>query len=95
MLLAPLFGVSQATVCRVIQRLRPLVALGPVTRPVDAADRLWIVDGTLVPDRDREVGASSRTYRSSTNVQVIIDANTRLVVVIARPAPGNKADAHV
>ena len=93
--LAPLFGVSPATVCRVIQWLRPLLALGPLTRPVDTADRLWIVDGTLVPVRDREVGASSRNYRFSANVQVIIDADTRLVVATARPAPGNKADAHV
>jgi hypothetical protein len=28
------------------------------------------------------------------NVQVIIDADTRLVVATGRPAPGNKADAH-
>ncbi|MGW1761834.1 transposase family protein [Streptomyces mirabilis] len=93
--LAPLFGVSPATVCRVIQRLRPLLALGPASRPVDAADRLWIVDGTLVPVRDRKVGASSRNYRFPANVQVIIDTDTRLVVATARPAPGNRADAHV
>lgn len=71
-------------VCRVIQRLRPLLALGPTSRPVDTADRLWIVDGTLVPVRDRQVGASSRTYRFSVNVQVIIDADTRLLVATAR-----------
>ncbi|MFJ1536810.1 transposase family protein, partial [Streptomyces mirabilis] len=76
--LAPLFGVSPATVCRGIHRLRPLLALEPASRPVDAADRLWIVDGTLVPVRDRKVGASSRNYRFSANVQVIIDADTRL-----------------
>ncbi|MBT1098332.1 transposase family protein [Streptomyces sp. Tu102] len=93
--LAPLFGVSPATVCRVIQRLRPLLALAPASRPADAAERLWIVDGTLVPVRDRKVGASSRNYRFSANVQVIIDADTRLVVATARPAPGNKADAQV
>lgn len=28
-------------------------------------------------------------------MQVTIDADTRLVVATARPAPGNKADAHV
>ncbi|MFI6768188.1 transposase family protein [Streptomyces sp. NPDC050355] len=93
--LAPLFGVSPATVCRVIQRLRPLLALEPAARPADTADRLWIVDGTLIPVRDRALGASSRNYRFSANVQVIIDADTRLVVATARPAPGNKADAHV
>ncbi|GHE09690.1 hypothetical protein GCM10010339_62930 [Streptomyces alanosinicus] len=93
--LAPLFGCSPATVCRVTQRLRPLLALEPAPRPVPGADRLWIVDGALIPVRDRQVAASSRNYRFSANVQVIIDADTRLVVASARPAPGNKADAHV
>ncbi|MFD4601872.1 transposase family protein [Streptomyces sp. NPDC058464] len=93
--LAPLFGVSPTTVWRVIQRLGPLLAIAPVSRPTDATGRLWIVDGTLVPVRDRTVGASSRNYRFSANVQVIIDADTRLVVATARPGPGNKADAHV
>ncbi|MFG2341821.1 transposase [Streptomyces yangpuensis] len=93
--LAPLFGISPATVCRVIQRLRPLLALEPAPRPVTDVERLWIVDGTLIPVRDRKVGASSRNYRFSANVQVIIDADSRLVVASARPAPGNKADAHV
>ncbi len=93
--LAPRFGISSVTVCRVIQRLRPLLALEPAARPTDAADRLWIVDGTLIPVRDRTVGASSRNYRFSANVQVIVDADTRLVVATAWPAPGNKADAHV
>ncbi len=49
----------------------------------------------LVPVRDRKIGASSRNYRFSANVQVIIDTDTRLVVATARPAPGNRADAQV
>ncbi|RLV64313.1 hypothetical protein STAN_7133 [Streptomyces sp. CBMAI 2042] len=61
--LAPLFGISPATVCRVIQRLRPLLAIKPAPRPVADVERLWIVDGTLVPVRDRTVAASSRIYR--------------------------------
>jgi hypothetical protein len=73
--LAPPFGCSQATVCRVIQRLRPLLAIEPATRPAGTVERLWIVDGTLVPVRDRKVGASSRNYRFPANVQVIIDAD--------------------
>ncbi|MBT2402529.1 MULTISPECIES: transposase [unclassified Streptomyces] len=93
--LALLFGISPATVCRVIQWLRPLLALEPAPKPVAELERLWIVDGTLIPVRDRTVGASSRNYRFSANVQVIIDADTRLVIASARPAPGNKADAHV
>ncbi|CAL9643101.1 hypothetical protein SUDANB140_06405 [Streptomyces sp. enrichment culture] len=59
----------------------------------DAVERLWIVDGTLIPVRDRKVGASSHNYRFSVNVQVIVDAETRLVVAAARPVPGNTADA--
>ncbi|MFI8917308.1 transposase family protein, partial [Streptomyces sp. NPDC053513] len=58
--LAPLFGISPATVCRIIQRLRPLPALEPAPRPVADTDRLWSVDGTLIPARDRKAGASSR-----------------------------------
>lgn len=39
---------------------------------------LWIVDGTLIPVRDRKVGASARDYWCSAHVQVIIDADTHL-----------------
>ncbi|GHI02726.1 hypothetical protein Scel_10470 [Streptomyces cellostaticus] len=66
--LAPLFGCSPATVRRVIQRLRPLLALEPAPSPVPGADRLRIVDGTLIPVRARQVAASSRNYRFSANV---------------------------
>ncbi|MFF7473682.1 transposase family protein [Streptomyces sp. NPDC008092] len=90
----PLFGVSSSTVCRVVQRLGPLLALEPVSRPADVADRLWIVDGTLILLRDRSVAASSRNYRFSANVQVVVDADTRLVIAAARPVPGTTADAH-
>lgn len=55
--------------------------------------RLWIADGTLIAVRDRKGGASSRNYRFSANVQVIINADTRLVIAAARPVPGNTADA--
>ncbi|MFI6093569.1 transposase family protein [Streptomyces sp. NPDC051218] len=92
--LGPLFGVSSSTVCRVVQKLGPLLALEPVVRPADGEDRLWIVDGTLTPVRDRRVGSSSRNYRFSANVQVIVDADTRLVIAAARPVPGTTADAH-
>ncbi|CAL9661923.1 hypothetical protein SUDANB126_07046 [Streptomyces sp. enrichment culture] len=90
---APLFGVSSATVCRAIQRLGPLLALEPARASREAAERLWIVDGTLVPVRDRKIGASSRDSRFSASVQVIVDAEFRLVVAAARPVPGTTADA--
>ncbi|GAA3258409.1 hypothetical protein Sros01_29600 [Streptomyces roseochromogenus] len=70
--LAPHLGTHPATACQVIQRLGPLPALEPATRPAADVDRLWIVDGTLIPVRDRKVAASSRTYRFSANVEVTI-----------------------
>ncbi|RAJ48522.1 DDE superfamily endonuclease [Streptomyces sp. KhCrAH-43] len=90
--LAALFGISPATGCRVIHRLWPLLALEPTPWPVADVERLWIVDVNLA--RDRTVAASSRNYWFSANVQVTIDTDSRLVIASARPAPGNKADAH-
>jgi hypothetical protein len=92
--LAPLFGICPATVCRVVQRLRPSLALEPAPRPVADVDRLWIVDGILIPVRDHSVGALSRNYRFPANVQVIVDDETRLIIASARPAPGDKVDAY-
>lgn len=45
---------------------------------VDGLEPLWIVDGTLIPVRDRKVSASARNYRCSGHVQVVIDADTHL-----------------
>lgn len=53
---------------------------------------MLIVDGTLVPTRDHQVAEQSKNYRYSTNHQVVIDADTRLVVVVGRPLPGNRND---
>nr|AHE39956.1 Transposase IS4 family protein [Streptomyces sp. F8] len=47
--LAPPFGIFVATVCRIIHRLRPLLATEPARRPVADVERLWIVDGNLLP----------------------------------------------
>lgn len=61
---APLFGILPATAGRVIKRLGPLLALKPVRARQDAVERLWIVDGTRTPVRDRGAGAVWRNYRS-------------------------------
>ena len=53
---------------------------------------MLIVDGTLVPTHDRTVSASAKNYRYSANMQVVIDANTRLTVAVGRPTPGNRND---
>lgn len=88
--LAPLFGVSKSAADRVIRRLGPKLALQPRRR--FAKEAVLIVDGTLVPTRDHKVAEQSKNYRYSTNHQVVIDADTRLVVVVGRPLPGNRND---
>nr|WSW45100.1 transposase family protein [Streptomyces sp. NBC_01001] len=87
--LAPLFGISPATISRVSQRLRPLLALEPAPRRVADVERLWIVDGTLVRS------AIGRSPHPPAATGSRLDADTRLAIASARPAPGNKADAHV
>ena len=43
---------------RVIQRLGPLRELEPASHLADAAERTWIVDGTLIPVPDRTAMSS-------------------------------------
>ncbi|MEV5787616.1 transposase [Streptomyces sp. NPDC052287] len=88
--LALLFGVSKSAADRVIDDFGPRLALHPRQR--FAKDAVLIVDGTLVPTRDHKVAEQSKNYRYSTNHQVVIDADTRMVVVVGRPLPGNRND---
>jgi hypothetical protein len=88
--LAPLFGVSKSAADRIIDHLGPMLALQPRKR--FAKDAVLIVDGTLVPTRDHAIAARSKNYRYSTNHQVVIDADTRLVVVVGQPLAGNRND---
>ncbi len=88
--MAPPFGVSKSATNRIIEHLGPPLALRPRKR--FRKDTVLIVDGTLVPTRDHTVAEQSKNYRYSTNHQVVIDADTRLVVVVGRPLPGNRND---
>lgn len=87
---APLFGISKSAAERILDQLAPLLAISPVRRP--RRDTVYIGDGTLVPTRDRGVSASSKNYRYSTNLQVVIDANSRLVVAVGLPLSGSRND---
>ncbi|CAL9669080.1 IS5 family transposase IS112 [Streptomyces sp. enrichment culture] len=89
--LAPLFEVSKSATGRIIDHLGPMLALRPRKR--FAKGTVLIVDGTLVPTRDHTVAEQSKNYRYSTAHQVVIDADTRLVVVVGRPLPGNRHDS--
>lgn len=88
--LAPLFVVSKSAAERVIDDLSRKLALQPRRR--FAKDAVLIVDGTLAPTRDHKVAEQSKNYRYSTNHQVVIDADTRLIVVVGQPLPGNRND---
>lgn len=88
--LPPLFGISKSAADRIIDHLGPLLALRPRRR--FGRDTVLIVDGTLVPTRDRGIAEQSKNYRYSTAHQVVIDADSRLVVVVGRPLPGNRHD---
>lgn len=83
--LAPLFGVSKSAADRIIDHLGPLLTLQQRKR--FRKDTVLIVDGTLVPTRDHSIAEQSKNYRYSTNHQVVIDADTRLVVAASRPLP--------
>jgi hypothetical protein len=89
--IAPLFGVSKSAADRIIDHTAPLLALQPRRR--FGKDTVLIVDGTLVPTRDHTVAEKSKNYHYSTNHQVVIDANTRLVVAVGQPVPGNRNDS--
>jgi hypothetical protein len=91
--IGPLFGVSHAAAHRVIDTIGSLLALAPVRKR--RVDSVAIVDGTLVPARDHRLAAPSKNYRYSANVQVAIDADTRLVIATGDPQPGNRNDTVV
>ncbi|MFD4341203.1 transposase [Streptomyces anulatus] len=88
--LAPLFGISKSAADRIIDHLGPSFALQPRKR--FRKDTVLIVDGTLVPTRDHTVAEQSKNYRHSTNHQVVIDAATRLVILVGCPLLGNRND---
>ena len=89
---ALLFGMSKSAVHRVVDRIAPLLVLPSVTTPHDP-DTVLIVDGTLIRTHDRGVSASSKNYRYSVNMQVVIDASTQLGVAVGTTMPGNRHDS--
>ena len=88
--LAPLSGISKSAADRIINHLGPKLALR--LRKRFAKDAVLIADGTLAPTRDT-IAEQSKNYRYPTAHQVVIDADTRLVVVVGRPLPGNRHDS--
>jgi hypothetical protein len=90
--IAMLFAISKSAANRIVEHVAPLLVLPPVTAP-PSPDTVLIVDGTLIPTHDRIVSASSKNYRYSVNMQVVIDANTRRNVAVGNTTPGNRHDS--
>lgn len=84
------FGISKSAVDWITDQLGPLVALQLMWQFAKGAMLIW--DGTLVPARDQAIAEQSKNYRCSTNHQVVIDADTCLVVAVGQPLPGNRND---
>src|SRR3954451_11114336 len=91
--LGPLVGISPSAVHRVIDTLGPLLAPAPVRRR--PREQVAIVDGTLIPTRDHRLAARSTNYRYATNLQIAIDAGTRLVPAVGDRQPGHRTDTVV
>ncbi len=81
---------SKSAADRIIDDLGPSLAFQPRRRFHKGT--VLIVDGTLVPTRDHTIAEQSKNYGYSTNHQVVIDADTRLVVAVGRPVTGNRND---
>jgi hypothetical protein len=90
--IALLFGISKSAANRIVEHVAPLLVLPDETVP-PSPDTVLIVDGTLIPTYDRNVSASSKNYRYSVNMQVVIDANTRRGVAVGNTTPGNRHDS--
>lgn len=75
---------------RIVDHLGP--ALAVQQRKRFRKDTVLIVDGTLAPARDHSVAQQAKNYRCSTSHQVVIDADTRLVVAVGRSVAGNRND---
>ncbi|GLU45652.1 hypothetical protein Nans01_00030 [Nocardiopsis ansamitocini] len=88
--LAPLLGVSKSAADPVIDHIGPRLTLQ--TRKRFAKDTVPIVDDTLIPPWDHTTVEWSKNYRCSTNRQIVIGTEARLVVVVGWPLAGNRND---
>ena len=92
--LAALFGTSDSTVHRVVDRTAPPLADPPGPPPTDRREP-WVVGGTLIPVHDKQRTAKSKNDRRSVNTQIICPARDRRIVAVSPAWPGNRNDTIV
>ena len=78
--LAILFGVSQATVHRILQFLVPVLACLHANEVPDSKEE-FLLDGTLITVADHAIANFTRKHQRQVNVQVICDAGRRVMFV--------------
>lgn len=86
--LASLLEVSKSAADRIIDHLGFPPALQQRER--FHKENVLIVEDTVVPTRDHSTAEQSKNHRYSINHQVVINADTRRVVAVGRPLPGNR-----
>ncbi|GGY55104.1 hypothetical protein GCM10010342_48220 [Streptomyces anulatus] len=91
--LAPLFGLSKSAADRVIRHLGALLALRPRKR--FRKNTVLIVDGTLVPTRDRTVAAQSKNYRLNLGLPLQPGSHLRDAVVRRLPMSRLRRSRHL
>jgi hypothetical protein len=91
---AVLFGPSDSTVHRVVDRPAPHLADLPGPPPTDRREP-WVVDGPLIPVHDKHRTAKSKNDRRSVNTRIVCRARDRRIVAAGEARPGNRNDTIV
>jgi hypothetical protein len=89
--LAAIVGIPRSTVHRILGDITPQLA-GLLCAPRPDHRCTWVLDGSLIPTRDRRIAAKSKNYRYSCNAQVLIRRRDRRVIAVAAGGPGNRND---
>jgi hypothetical protein len=82
---------SKSAVHRTVAALTPQIAALGVAAPTDYRES-WILDGSLIPTRDRTHAAKSKNDRWSCNAQVLVRQRDPHVIETAAGGAGNRND---
>lgn len=86
--MAKWFGISAATVCRIVAHLGPYFALERTAQPPLTDERIWDVNGEFVASKECPLGIECQHY-----APVSLESGTRLIVSKAHPLLREKAAA--
>jgi DDE family transposase/DDE superfamily endonuclease len=90
--IAATFAISKSAAHRIVSTMTPRLAALGATNVCQDRRESWVVDGTLIPTRDRRRAARSKNYRWSCNAQVVIRRRDLRIIATAAGGPGNRND---